>query len=91
MEAGLPANTVGATHQSRLIEFMDHCSSLVLPEPYRPQRWRVIHSVAERLGLPWDEAEAAANEVAAEGWLMIEGGHRVCLTQDGRRLKAGES
>jgi Mn-dependent DtxR family transcriptional regulator len=47
----------------------------------------MIDSVAKRLGIPWDEAEAAANEAAAKGWLIVEGGHSVCLTDDGRRLK----
>jgi hypothetical protein len=55
----------------------------------RPQRWRVLRSVAERLGVPWAEAEAAANEAAAKGWLTIEGGHSVCPTDDRRQLKAG--
>jgi hypothetical protein len=33
----------------------------------RLQRWRMIDSVAKRLGVSWDEAEAAANEAAAKG------------------------
>jgi len=46
----------------------------------------MLDSVAKRLGVPWDDAEAAANEAAAKGWLTIEGGHSVCLTDAGRRL-----
>lgn len=51
-----------------------------------PMRWRMIDSVAKRLGMTWEEAEAAANEAADQGWLTIEGGHSVCLTEDGRQL-----
>ena len=52
-----------------------------------PQRWRMLDTVAKRLGVPWDDAEGAAKEAAAEGWLTIEGGHSVCLTDAGRRLE----
>jgi hypothetical protein len=46
----------------------------------RPQRWRMINSVAKRLDVSWDDAEVAANEAAAKGWLMIEGRQSACLT-----------
>ena len=54
----------------------------------RPQRWRMLQSVAQRLGVPWDDAEAAAKEAASKGWLTIEGGHSVCLTDGCRPLEA---
>ena len=62
-----------------------------LGELSEPQRWRMILSVAQRLGVSWDEAETGTNEAAAKGWLTIEGGHSVCLTDDGRRLGTGKS
>jgi hypothetical protein len=46
----------------------------------------MVDSVAKRLGVPCDEAETAANEAAAEGWLTIEGGHSVCLSHEDREL-----
>jgi Mn-dependent DtxR family transcriptional regulator len=67
------------------------CAALGDLSERRPQRWRMLHSVAQRLGVGWDEAEAAANEAAEKGWLTIEGGHSVCLTEDGRRVGAKRS
>jgi hypothetical protein len=58
MEAGLPANTAGATHQSRLIEFMSHCSSLVLLAPYHPRRWRMLDSIVKHHSASWDQTAA---------------------------------
>lgn len=37
------------------------CQALGDLSDRQPQRWRMIRSVAERLGVPWDEAEIAAN------------------------------
>jgi len=45
----------------------------------------MLYSVAKGMGVPWDDAEAAAAEAEAKGWLTIEGGHSVCLTDEGRR------
>jgi len=36
----------------------------------------------------WDEAETAA---ASKGWLTIEGGHSVCLTDNGRQMGTKKS
>ena len=67
------------------------CEALGDLSDRRPQRRRMIHSVAQRLGVPSDDAEAAANEAASKGWLTIEGGHSVCLTHEGRTLGAKKS
>jgi len=48
----------------------------------------MIHGVAKQLGVSWDEAEAAAVEAEALGWLMMEGRHSVCLTEAGRQLES---
>jgi hypothetical protein len=61
------------------------CQALGDLSERRPLRWRMLVSVADRLGVSWDDAEAAANEAAAEGWLTIQGGHSVCLTEEGRQ------
>ena len=62
------------------------CSALGDLTDRRPQRWRMIHSVAKQLGVSWDEAEAAAGEAETLGWLTMEGRHSVCLTEAGRQL-----
>jgi hypothetical protein len=57
------------------------CSALDDLTDRRPQRWRMIHSVAKQLGVSWDEAKAAAGEAEILGWLTMEGRHSVCLTE----------
>ena len=45
----------------------------------RPNQWRMLAGL--------DGATADAIEFAvARGWLLIEGGHSICLTEAGRRL-----
>ena len=46
----------------------------------------MLHSDAKKLGVRWDEAEAAAAEAETLGWLTMEGRHSVCLTDSGNRL-----
>ena len=62
------------------------CSVLGDLTDRRPQRWRMLLSVAKQLGVSWDEAEAAAAEAETLGWLTMEGRHSVCLTDAGNRL-----
>lgn len=38
------------------------CQTLGKLTERRPQRWRMLDSVAKELGLGWDDAETAANE-----------------------------
>lgn len=64
------------------------CAALGDLSDHKPQRWRMVHSVAQRLGVDWEEATLAAREAEAEGWLTLQGGHSVCLTEEGRRLEA---
>jgi hypothetical protein len=67
------------------------CQALSALSDGRPRRWRMIDNVGKRLGVSWDEAMTAANEAAAKGWLTMEGGHSVCLTDSGRRSESGKS
>ncbi len=47
----------------------------------RPQHWRSL------AGLGKGSDSAAAVQLAIDrGWLLIEGGHSVCLTDEGRQL-----
>ena len=46
----------------------------------------MLLSVAKKLAVRWDEAEAAAAEAETLGWPTMEGRHSVCLTYSGNRL-----
>lgn len=46
----------------------------------RPMQWRSLAGIS-------DVAPQQAVQLAVDhGWLLIEGGHSVCLTDEGRRL-----
>ncbi len=60
------------------------CRALKTDTDGRPMRWRAIRSIAELAGLE-DPAEAIVAAVE-KGWLEVEGGHSVCLTDAGRRI-----
>ena len=47
----------------------------------RPMRWRSL----EGLDLP--DTDEAVRYAVTRGWMMVESGHIVCLTDDGRRLQ----
>jgi hypothetical protein len=51
-----------------------------------PGSWVMTHDVADSLGL--NDVGDAVRVAAAKGWLEVEGGHRVRLTDAGRRLAA---
>ena len=47
----------------------------------RPQQWRSLAGISETVA-----TKAAVQLAVDRGWLLIEGGHSVCLTDAGRRL-----
>ena len=47
----------------------------------RPQQWRAAGSITKD-----PEAQQAIQYAVDEGWLLVEGGHSLCLTGVGRRL-----
>lgn len=47
----------------------------------RPQQWRSLAGISES-----NLTEAAVQLAVDRGWLLIEGGHSICLTDAGRRL-----
>ena len=49
-----------------------------------PGSWVLTYDVADRLGL--NDVRDAVRLAAANGWLEVEGGHSVRLTDAGRRL-----
>lgn len=53
----------------------------------QPMRWVMVHELGLRHPQLSDDALAAALALAVDrSWLLVEGGHSVCLTDDGRRL-----
>ena len=51
-----------------------------------PGSWVMTYDVADSLGL--NDVDEAVRLAAANGWLEVEGGHSVRLTDAGRRLAA---
>lgn len=49
----------------------------------RPQQWRSLAGISETA-----ETKAAVQLAVDRGWLLIEGGHSVCLTDAGRKLSS---
>ena len=62
------------------------CRALKDDTAGRPMQWRAIDKLAPRCRLPRAVAAEAATFAEQQGWLTIEGGHSVCLTEAGRRL-----
>lgn len=50
----------------------------------RPGQWRMVHAVAQRLGVGQDVADRAVALAVKKGWAE-ERMHSVCLTDAGRR------
>jgi hypothetical protein len=50
-----------------------------------PGSWRMVDTIARRMGIPFDAAIAYSVE---RGWLIAAGSppHRICLTDDARRV-----
>lgn len=46
----------------------------------RPQQWRMLAGFADMA-----EAQEAVQHAVDQGWMLVEGGHSVCLTDAGRR------
>ena len=45
----------------------------------RPQQWRSLGGLS-------NATDEAVQYAAARGWIIVEGGHSVCLTDEGRKL-----
>lgn len=50
----------------------------------RSQQWRSLAGISEA-----GETAEAVQLAVDRGWLLIEGGHSVCLTDEGRRIASG--
>ncbi len=46
----------------------------------RPMQWRSLE------GLDVPETAGAVRYAVTQGWMMVQGGHSVCLTDAGRRI-----
>ncbi len=49
----------------------------------RPQHWRALAEISDA-----GEVQEAVQLAVDRGWLLVEGGHSICLTDAGRRLIA---
>lgn len=49
-----------------------------------PQQWRSLAGISET-----SESEAAVRLAVDRGWLLVERGHSICLTDEGRRIASG--
>lgn len=58
------------------------CAAVYAATDGRPD-WRMVDTMAKRLGVPFDEAEAIANECARLQWLDHQV-HSVRLREEGR-------
>ena len=47
----------------------------------KPQQWRSLAGISETT-----ETKAAVQLAVDRGWLLIQGGHSICLTDEGRRM-----
>jgi Mn-dependent DtxR family transcriptional regulator len=53
----------------------------------RPMRWAGLAEIINRLTVKDPAVAAAAVQYAIDqGWVMVEGGHSICLTDEGRKL-----
>ncbi|WP_425065639.1 hypothetical protein [Reyranella sp.] len=50
----------------------------------RPMQWRSLAGISEG-----GETQEAVHLAVDRGWLLVEGGHSVCLTDAGRQLLHG--
>jgi hypothetical protein len=63
------------------------CAALASDTAGRPMQWRMIAPIAARARLRTEQDQRAALTYAVEqGWLEVEGGHSVQLTEAWRRL-----
>lgn len=52
-----------------------------------PQQWVPVATIARLVTVSDDDFPQATMQVGIDqGWLLVEGGHSICLTDAGRRL-----
>ena len=64
------------------------CRALAEATSSRPMHWRGLATIVSRARIHDDQVDAAVERCIANGWLLIEGGHSICLTDEGRRAAA---
>ena len=63
---------------------MNLCRALAAATAGAPMQWRSLAAIATRAGARVDQVDAAAARGVEKGWLIVEGGHSICLTDAGR-------
>ena len=62
------------------------CRALAVDTGGRPQQWRMVSTIAVRARIrDQREIDRAVAVAAASGWITVEAGHSVCLTDLGRQ------
>jgi len=65
------------------------CRALNVDTGGQPMQWRMASMIAVRARIRGEkEIDKAVAAAVAAGWLILEGGHSICLTDSGR-LAAG--
>ena len=68
-------------------EAIRFCKALGIDTGNRPMQWREVTTIGARCRIRDPKALAAAVAFAVtQGWLEVQDGHSVCLTEKGRRL-----
>ena len=63
---------------------MNLCRALAAATAGAPMQWRSLETMARRAGLRGDQVDSVTARAVAKGWLLLEGGHSICLTDAGR-------
>ena len=64
------------------------CRTLAAATGGAPMQWRSLALIARRAGIPANRVDAVVMRCKDKGWLILEGGHSVCLTDAGRTAVA---
>jgi len=70
------------------IAALNLCRALAEATGGRPMQWRMLAVIAVRARIRADLVDAAASRAVEKGWLLLEGGHSICLTEAGRNAVA---
>ena len=60
------------------------CRALAAATAGKPMQWRSLTTIAGQARLRADQVGAAVARGVEKGWLIVEGGHSICLTDAGR-------
>ena len=62
------------------------CIELARVTADTPMEYQMARLIARRVAIDYETADAAIAHAADQGWVIVEAGRSVCLTDAGRRL-----